>query len=154
MSFRELNRPLLAALALERTMIGFGVALIMAVAALNLLCNLTLLAAEKRLDTALLQAMGLEPVRLRQLFLLLGVGVGAAGGVAGTVLGALGAWVLDLTPRDPSSGRCFHCLARAVPSDRGGRGGGSGHLDAGGPGGVPASGARGGPAQRRGGPAV
>lgn len=100
-SFRELNRPLLAALALERIMIGFGVALIMVVAALNLLCNLTLLAAEKRLDTALLQAMGLESARLRQLFLLLGVGVGAAGGLAGTLLGALGAWVLNVTHAIP-----------------------------------------------------
>lgn len=96
-SFRDLNRPLLAALALERTMIGFGVALIMAVAALNLLCNLALLAAEKRLDGALLQAMGLEPARLRWLFVLVGLVVGVAGGVAGTTLGAVSAWVLDAT---------------------------------------------------------
>lgn len=96
-SFRDLNRPLLAALALERVMIGFGVALIMAVAALNLLCNLALLAAEKRLDGALLQAMGLEPASLRRLFVLIGLVVGAAGGAAGTAVGALAAWVLDAT---------------------------------------------------------
>jgi len=96
-SFRELNRPLLAALALERVMIGFGVALVMAVAALNLLCNLALLAAEKRADVALLGALGLEPQFVRRLFLTLGIGVGALGGVIGTVLGGLTAVVLDVT---------------------------------------------------------
>ncbi len=96
-SFRELNRPLLAALTLERIMIGFGVALVMAVAALNLLCNLALLAAEKRADVALLTALGLTPARVRALFLLLGLGVGALGGVLGTVVGSLAAVVLDST---------------------------------------------------------
>ena len=96
-SFRELNRPLLAALTLERVMIGFGVALVMAVAALNLLCNLALLAAEKRADVALLTALGLSPGRVRRLFLLLGLGVGALGGVLGTVTGGLAAEILDRT---------------------------------------------------------
>jgi lipoprotein-releasing system permease protein len=96
-SFAELNRPLLAALALERVMIGFGVALVMAVAALNLLCNLSLLAAEKRVDVALLSALGLEPGRVRTLFLLIGLGVGALGGLVGTGLGAAAAVILDRT---------------------------------------------------------
>lgn len=94
-SFRELNRPLLAALALERAMIGFGVALVMAVAALNLLCNLALVAAEKRADVALLAAMGMPPAAVRRLFLVLGLGVGALGGVLGTIFGGLAAVALD-----------------------------------------------------------
>jgi lipoprotein-releasing system permease protein len=96
-SFRDLNRPLLAALQLERAMIGFGVALVMVVAALNLLCNLALLAAEKRADVALLAAMGLAPERVRSLFLALGIGVGALGGVLGTAFGGLVAYLLDRT---------------------------------------------------------
>jgi lipoprotein-releasing system permease protein len=96
-SFRELNRPLLAALTLERVMIGFGVALVMAVAALNLLCNLALLAAEKRADVALLTALGLPPARVRRLFLMLGLGVGTLGGVLGTVAGGLAAEILERT---------------------------------------------------------
>ena len=96
-SFRELNRPLLAALTLERVMIGFGVALVMAVAALNLLCNLALLAAEKRADVALLSALGLSPARVRRLFLMLGLSVGALGGVLGTAVGGLAAAVLNRT---------------------------------------------------------
>jgi len=96
-SFAELNRPLLAALTLERVMIGFGVALVMAVAALNLLCNLALLAAEKRADVALLTALGLPPAQVRRLFLMLGLGVGALGGVLGTMVGGLTAEILDRT---------------------------------------------------------
>lgn len=89
-SFRELNRPLLAALSLERTMIGMGVALVMVVAGLNLLCNLALLAAEKRADVALLTALGLTSGEVLRLFLMLGIGVGALGGAAGT----LGGWAV------------------------------------------------------------
>jgi lipoprotein-releasing system permease protein len=94
-SFRELNRPLLAALQLERVMIGFGVGLVIVVAALNLLCNLALLAAEKRADVALLAAMGLRPGRVRRLFVTLGLGVGALGGVLGTLVGGAAAGLLD-----------------------------------------------------------
>ncbi len=100
-SFRDLNRPLLAALQLERAMIGLGVALVIVVAALNLLCNLALLAAEKRADVALLAALGLPPERVRRLFLALGIGVGALGGVLGTVFGGTVAYLLDRTQALP-----------------------------------------------------
>jgi len=96
-SFRELNRPLLSALYLERAMIGLGVALVVVVAALNLLCNMALLAAEKRADVALLAALGLPRERIRTLFLGLGLGVGALGGVLGTAFGGTVAWLLDRT---------------------------------------------------------
>lgn len=94
-SFRDLNRPLLAALQLERVMIGLGVALVIVVAALNLLCNLALLAAEKRADVAVLSALGLEGGAIRRLFLILGVGIGALGGALGTFFGGALATVLD-----------------------------------------------------------
>lgn len=117
-SFGDLNRPLLAALALERVMIGFGVALIMAVAALNLLCNLALLAAEKRLDGALLQAMGLEAAGLRALFVAVGLVVGVAGGAVGTAVGSVTAWALDATQALPLPAGVFivsHVPFRVTP---------------------------------------
>jgi lipoprotein-releasing system permease protein len=100
-SFAELNRPLLAALQLERVMIGLGVALVIAVAALNLLCNLSLLAAEKRNDVAVLAALGLEPRHVTSLFLTLGLAIGLVGGVLGVGVGGLVAFVLDRTAALP-----------------------------------------------------
>jgi len=96
-SFQALNRPLLAALQLERAMIGLGVALVIVVAALNLLCNLALLAAEKRADVAILSALGLEPRAIFRLFLALGLGIGALGGVVGTGIGGALATLFDRT---------------------------------------------------------
>lgn len=95
--FHELNRPLLAALALEKVLIGLGVSLIVLVASLNLLCNLTMLAAEKRADTAILQAMGLSPQGVGVLFKGLGLAIGVGAGVVGGVGGALLAYLLHRT---------------------------------------------------------
>jgi lipoprotein-releasing system permease protein len=100
-SFADLNRPLLAALQLERVMIGLGVGLVIAVAALNLLCNLALLAAEKRNDVAVLAALGLEPRHVTSLFLTLGLVIGFVGGVLGVGVGGLVAFVLDRTAALP-----------------------------------------------------
>ncbi len=93
----ELNRPLLLALALERILIFVAVGLILVVAALNLLCNVAMIAAEKRRDLAVLTSLGLEPVRVRRLFLLLGVGIGTAGALGGAAVGVATAWILDTT---------------------------------------------------------
>lgn len=100
-SFRELNRPLLAALSLEKVLIGLGVSLIVLVASLNLLCNLTMLAAEKRADAAILQAMGLSPQGVGMLFQGLGLAIGVGAGVVGSLGGALLAEVLHRTQAIP-----------------------------------------------------
>jgi lipoprotein-releasing system permease protein len=83
----ELHRPLLLALALERVMIFVAVGLMLVVAALNLLCNVAMVAAEKRVDLAVLAGIGLTPRALRRLFLLLGMGIGLVGSTLGALLG-------------------------------------------------------------------
>ncbi len=93
----DLHRPLLLALALERTMIFLAVGLMLVVAALNLLCNVAMVAAEKRADLAVLAGLGLPPRSLRGLFVLLGLGIGIAGSVAGATLGVIVSLVLDRT---------------------------------------------------------
>jgi len=100
-SFQQLHRPLLAALSLERLLIGMGVSLILVVAALNLLCNLTMLAAEKRADCAILQAMGWPKGRVAALFRALGLAMGGLAGLGGTLLGWLLASLLDRTRAIP-----------------------------------------------------
>jgi len=83
----DLHRPLLLALAMERVMIFVAVGLMLVVAALNLLCNVAMVAAEKRVDLAVLAGIGLAPRALRRLFLLLGMGIGLVGSTLGAVFG-------------------------------------------------------------------
>jgi lipoprotein-releasing system permease protein len=91
----DLHRPLLLALAMERVMIFVAVGLMLVVAALNLLCNVALVAAEKRVDLAVLAGVGLPPKKLRRLFLLLGVGIGLVGSTIGAIVGVATSVVLD-----------------------------------------------------------
>lgn len=93
----ELHRPLLLALALERVMIFVAVGLMLVVAALNLLCNVAMVAAEKRRDLAVVAALGLPPAGLRRLFLAVGLGIGALGTAVGAAAGVTLATVLDRT---------------------------------------------------------
>jgi lipoprotein-releasing system permease protein len=93
----ELHRPLLLALALEKMVIFLAVGLMLVVAALNLVCNVAMVAAEKRIDLAVLAGIGLSPRALRRLFLLLGIGIGMVGSVVGAGLGVAMALVLDST---------------------------------------------------------
>jgi len=97
----ELHRPLLLALALERVMIFVAVGLMLVVAALNLLCNVAMVAAEKRTDLAVLSGIGMTPRALRRLFLLLGTGIGLVGSTMGAVLGIAIALLLDRTQALP-----------------------------------------------------
>jgi len=82
----------------------------MVVAALTWLCNLALLAAEKRADVALLTALGMTPSRGAAPLPAARLGVGALGGVLGTALGGVAAEVLDRTHALPLPPRCLHCL--------------------------------------------
>ena len=93
----ELHRPLLLALALERVMIFLAVGLMLVVAALNLLCNVAMIAAEKRIDLAVLSGIGLPPRALRRLFMMLGIGIGMVGSLVGAALGVGAALILDRT---------------------------------------------------------
>ncbi len=93
----DLHRPLLAALALERVMIFVAVGLMLVVAALNLLCNVAMVAAEKRTDLAVLSGLGLGPRALRRLFVYLGLGIGVLGALLGAAGGVGLAVVLDRT---------------------------------------------------------
>ncbi len=93
----ELHRPLLTALALEKVMIFVAVGLMLVVAALNLLCNVAMVAAEKRKDLAVMAGLGFTPRSLRRLFLVLGLAIGLVGSITGAVLGSALSIVLDRT---------------------------------------------------------
>jgi lipoprotein-releasing system permease protein len=95
LGLEALHRPLLLALALERVMIFLAVGLMLVVASLNLLCNVAMVAAEKRIDLSVLAGIGMPPSALKRLFLLLGMGIGAVGSTIGAVCGVVAAVGLD-----------------------------------------------------------
>jgi lipoprotein-releasing system permease protein len=94
-TWRDLNRPLLFALRLEKAMMFVAVSLIVLVAALALVADLALIISSKRPEIGILGTMGATPGALRQGFLILGGLVAGSGMLTGTVLGVGGAWVLD-----------------------------------------------------------
>src|SRR5215213_6594371 len=94
-TWKELNRPLLFALRLEKAMMFVAVSLIVLVAALALVADLALIISSKRPEIGILGTMGATPGALRRAFLILGGLVAGSGMLAGTILGVGGAWVLD-----------------------------------------------------------
>jgi lipoprotein-releasing system permease protein len=87
--WQEANRPLFAALELERRTVSLIVALIVCVAALNITTTLVLVVVERRADIAILSAVGARARSVMLIFVAEGAVVGAAGALAGTLLGLL-----------------------------------------------------------------
>ncbi|MEE8137632.1 MAG: FtsX-like permease family protein [Thermoanaerobaculia bacterium] len=94
-TWSDLNRALLFALRLEKGLMFVAVFLIVVVAAMSLVSDLTLILASKQAEVGMLGAMGADPASLERVFLWLGgllVGLGTALGVT---VGVAGAWLLD-----------------------------------------------------------
>lgn len=87
--WQEANKPLFAALALERRMGLFIVALIIVMATLNITSMLILVVVERRSDIAILKAMGARKVSVSLLFMIEGAAIGAIGAIIGVGLGLL-----------------------------------------------------------------
>ncbi len=94
-TWQDLNRGLLFALRLEKSVTFAAVFLIVVVAALSLLCGLLLLLASKRREVGMLGAMGADPGAVRQAFLWLAMLLAGRGLALGALVGALLAWALD-----------------------------------------------------------
>ncbi|HSM13375.1 MAG TPA: ABC transporter permease, partial [Thermoanaerobaculia bacterium] len=94
-TWKDLNRPLFLALALERTVLFLAVSLVVAVAAIALVSDLQLVAVTKRRELAVLVALGADPRSLRRVFLLLGGLLGGLGAVGGGALGWAAAVAAD-----------------------------------------------------------
>jgi lipoprotein-releasing system permease protein len=87
--WQEANRPLFAALALERRMGIFIIGLIVAVAVLNITGVLVLVVVERRNDIAILGAMGARRLSIMAIFMIEGAAIGSVGAVAGILFGLL-----------------------------------------------------------------
>jgi lipoprotein-releasing system permease protein len=94
-TWQEANSPLFAALALERRMGLFIIALIILVATLNITTTLILLVVERRSDIAILSAMGARARSIMLVFIIEGALIGIIGAVLGMLLGLVGCFVGD-----------------------------------------------------------
>lgn len=88
----EQNRPLFRALKEEQVVTFIVIALIVIVAALNILIALTMMVMEKTRDIAVLMSFGVEPGQVRRIFLLQGLLISLIGTALGVALGYLASW--------------------------------------------------------------
>jgi lipoprotein-releasing system permease protein len=86
------NRELFRALRLEQIVTFIVLALIVLVAALNILIALTMMVMEKTRDIAVMMSFGVTPGQVRRIFLLQGLLISVVGTVLGLVLGYLASW--------------------------------------------------------------
>jgi len=86
------NRELFRALKLEQIVTFIVVALIVMVAALNILIALTMMVMEKTRDIAVMMSFGVDPGQVRRIFLLQGLLISVVGTVLGLALGYLASW--------------------------------------------------------------
>jgi lipoprotein-releasing system permease protein len=92
-NWMEQNRELFRALKLEQIVTFIVLALIVCVAALNILIALTMMVMEKTRDIAVLMSFGVKAEQVRKIFLLQGFLISVIGTVLGLVLGYGLSWV-------------------------------------------------------------
>jgi lipoprotein-releasing system permease protein len=98
------NRALFRALRLEKLVTALFIGLITFVAGLNILVVLAMTVSDRARDIAVLMAMGARRQQIRQIFVLLGIAVGAFGTAVGLIAGYSLAWAAGtyrLIPLDP-----------------------------------------------------
>ncbi len=91
-NWMEQNRELFRALRLEQIVTFIVIALIVIVAALNILIALTMMVMEKTRDIAVLMSFGVDPSQVRRIFLYQGLLISVIGTVFGLLLGYFAAW--------------------------------------------------------------
>ena len=91
-SWMEQNRELFRALKLEQIVTFIVLALIVCVAALNILIALTMMVMEKTKDIAVMMGFGVTQTQIRRVFLLQGLLISVAGTLAGLIIGYGVSW--------------------------------------------------------------
>jgi lipoprotein-releasing system permease protein len=85
--WEEANQPLFNALALERRMGLFIIALIILIATLNITTTLILVVVERGRDIGILSAIGADGKSITAIFMIEGAIIGAVGAILGVFLG-------------------------------------------------------------------
>ncbi|SHI10569.1 lipoprotein-releasing ABC transporter permease subunit [Pollutimonas bauzanensis] len=90
------NRTWFAAVQTEKRMMFLILALIVAVAAFNLLSSLVMAVKDKRSDIAILRTLGASPREIAKIFLVQGSLIGIVGTLLGVAFGVLVAYNIDV----------------------------------------------------------
>lgn len=93
--WKEANRPLFAALTLERRMGLLIIGLVIFIATLNISATLILVVVERRTDIAILTAMGARARNIMLIFMIEGACIGLIGAISGVLLGIAACLVGD-----------------------------------------------------------
>jgi lipoprotein-releasing system permease protein len=91
-NWTDQNHELFRALTLEQYVTFIVIALIVIVAALNILIALTMMVMEKTRDIAVMMSFGVSPEQVRRIFLFQGLLISVVGTVLGLVLGYVASW--------------------------------------------------------------
>lgn len=89
-SWHDMNRNFFQALKVEKSVMTILLALIILVAAFNIVSTLIMIVMEKTKDIGILRALGATRASVRKIFMMEGFGIGTLGVLAGT---GLGYWV-------------------------------------------------------------
>jgi len=91
----QMNRNLLSALKLEKTMMFLLLVLITIVASFNIVSTLTMIVNEKQKEIAILKAMGATRKSIRRIFMMNGLIIGLSGTAIGIPLGYTFLWLIQ-----------------------------------------------------------
>jgi ABC-type lipoprotein release transport system permease subunit len=92
--WREMNRPLFAALRWQTLSLFVVLCLVVAVASFQVSSALVVLAIDKRRTSGMLLALGATPGRIRRILVLAGLLLGGSGVMAGILFGCLSSWLM------------------------------------------------------------
>ena len=88
------NGNFFAAMEMEKKALFLVLLLIILVASLNIISSLLMTVMSRRREIALMRTLGATKTEIKAIFFRLGLVIGSAGILAGTVLGTLGIWIL------------------------------------------------------------
>ncbi len=91
----EMNQSLFSAINLEKFAMFLILALIVCVAAFNIISTLVMMVMEKHSDIATLKSLGAASSSIMKIFMLEGSVIGVIGTLIGTMLGIVVCWVSD-----------------------------------------------------------
>ena len=93
--WRQRNTTFFSALEVERNVMFLILALIVLVAALNIISGLTMLVKDKGRDIAVLRTLGATRGAVMRVFLVTGAAIGTVGTLAGLILGTIVTWNVE-----------------------------------------------------------